>query len=108
MKKIVIILFLLIPVCIFSQADKIKPLNSKEAFNSFLESKATIKWKAKEFKKVSAPLIKIGLTDKEYCKLASIELSKHMNYQDFNKLTNYQQGNLMGKLVKYVENKEVP
>lgn len=44
-------------------------------------------------------------SQKKKCKLVALELSKHMNYEGYKKLTNYQQGKLIGSLLRNVENK---
>lgn len=108
MKKIITTLLILSPILVFTQGFNIKPIDPKESFNNFLKSESTIKWNKKELKEIAAQPIRLGMSEKRYCVLATKELSRHINYLDFKKMTDYQQGKLMGQLLNYIENKYKP
>ena len=105
MKNIIITLLFLVPLLSYSQKNTDKtPVD----FKVFMKQESTKKWKATEIKEVTAPSIRIGMVDKKHCKLATKEISKHISYENFKKLSMFQQANLAGRMAKYIENKYRP
>lgn len=68
----------------------------------FMNNKSTKKWTSKQLKEVTTPSIKVGKLEKKDCKLVTKEISKHINYNNFQQLSNFQKANLQGQMGRYI------
>lgn len=85
----------------------VEPIDENEEFRKFLSSKANKPWTRKEIESTALKCSLNSTMDEDYenlCLISAEELSKHIDFEDFTSLTDYQQGRLMGKVATHIVN----
>lgn len=80
-------------------------INEEEEFKGFLKLKTDSTWTSEQLHDVSSKCY-FELKEKgdfsDLCISGTRELSQHISYTEFIKLTEYQQGRLIGKILHYI------
>ncbi len=85
----------------------VEPIDEKEEFQKFLKAKASKPWTPEEIESTALKCSLNSTMDDDYenlCMISAEELSKHIDFENFTNLTDYQQGRLMGKVATHIVN----